>query len=170
MQVDEDKNRELAAAFLEGQQPKAPTAFAYSAAKAIDRAQDGSTRDAVALLLLASAMLRTAAPTATEGARLVPGWMADYLAAALEKAALSGDATTALHLARSKGRSAYTNEERDSWIAFVADTLKRSGRRDHLVGTADLLAAIDFPLPRKGGGWTVETVQKAIEAHSRRIK
>lgn len=141
--------------------------FKSMADAARHRAEAGSTGDADFLRIMAISMLQTRGPAPLLDRFVVlPDWMADYLANALQ----GDDISKTLMLKKKKGRNQFTNEKRNWDIYEIADNFKDSQPERYLEATADYLDQSGVPPPIKGSVWTAGAVADAVKAHEVWIK
>lgn len=154
-----EKNQAIAEALTKAGLPRRPPdAFSYTPETAVQRARAGSVRDARLLLLLAAIGLRNRRPD-------FPHWLSDYVAEVIECAAKQVDVAKAMNLKPARGNSKFSNEERNKWIDYAANSLKCAGKKDFLEATAELLQNSGFSPPRPGSAWSSQAVRDAIQAH-----
>lgn len=176
MPISSDHKQVLAMALAEARMPKRPQLgpMDYGHKIALARAEAGSDLDARVLLTIAAAGLRSKGPIPFDQYAILPNWLAELVARAIESLAKSKNPAAAVGRKRTTGQnSVWDNAQRDAAIAWVADSMKAFGHRDYWKRTAELLASVDFPPPGGGNsrqrlGWSAESVKDSVRAHRSR--
>lgn len=160
--------------------PKFPEPFDYSVEECMERAKAGSVADAMALLkIFAAALRKRDGIPPLDDVGLVPGWMADYFASAIDKIVAGVDPARALRIRQHKGNSKFLLESRDRQIAFLSEIYRWQGHKDFLRRTVDALnkrggrwaPTRRGKRPQDGESlWTEQSVAAVIRRHRRKVK
>lgn len=170
-QLSQDEIDAIVQAVADGRFPTPYEEFRKMAEASIRRAKAGSDKDAAFLLVMLVSMLRLrGASPLFDQVVLLPTWIADYFADALDQGSKINDLTKSLNLKKRRGRNRFTNEQRDMEIDAFAESTKLTDPENYLEKTADLLEMLAFPPPTPGSVWTAEAVADARKAHNLRIK
>lgn len=169
----DDGTARLARSLMEARRPKAPKGPPWMHREpefAIRRAKAGDVGAARALLAIGAASLRQRAEP-LEHVVLIPRFLAEYLASALDSIVRGVDPGRALNVKRKAHRDPFANEYRDAMMAYAHASFVSCGNSKDAATSqvAEMLDRLGVAGPR-GASWDLDTVRSALEAHAQRNK
>lgn len=155
-----------------------PKPMDYPLSIALNRARNGSTRDARVILAMLAIMLRQRVPDPFSNVVALHCDLAEYLADALDEILLrAAKPDVALGLTkRKRGPGPFDQDDRNQFVHWMVDRHIEWGESNPFAAVADILAEADYPPPSRGRKpqagrcWTEEAVRDAVSSHLRAVE